>query len=91
MIESSMQKDVLNRLKTVKGHLGGIEKMIEEGQSCSDVLMQLGAIRSALNKVSGMIAEHYAVDCYETALNEGTDPREVMKKAIQTLTKFNGC
>jgi len=89
-VQHPVQKDVLNRLKTVKGHLSGIEKMIEEEQNCSDILLQLGAIRSAINKVSGIIAEHYALECYNSAIDQGADPREVLKRAVQTLVKYNG-
>lgn len=90
MENQAVQKDVLNRLKTVKGHLTGIEKMIEEGQNCSDILLQLGAIRSAVSKVAAIIAEHYALECYDSAVSQGSDPRETLKRAIQALVKSNG-
>lgn len=84
----NIQKDVLNRLRTVKGHISGIEKMIEEGQNCSEILLQLYAIRSAIAKTSAIVAEHYAFECYDTAVNSGADPRDTLKKAIQALIKF---
>ncbi|MDA8442107.1 MAG: metal-sensitive transcriptional regulator [Peptococcaceae bacterium] len=87
---TSVNKDVLNRLKTVKGHVSGIEKMIEQDQNCSDILLQLGAIRSAINKVSIIIAEHYALACYDSAIDNGADPKEVIRKAIQAVIKSNG-
>ncbi len=87
---TSVNKDVLNRLKTVKGHVSGIEKMIEQDQNCSDILLQLGAIRSAINKVSIIIAEHYALECYDSAIDNGADPKEVIRKAIQAVIKSNG-
>lgn len=86
-MQKQVNKDVLNRLKTVKGHISGIERMIEEEQNCSDILLQLGAIRSAINKVSLIIAEHYAMQCYDSALNNGADPKVVIKKAIQAVMK----
>ncbi|HEX3014817.1 MAG TPA: metal-sensitive transcriptional regulator [Desulfobacteria bacterium] len=89
-MQDSVTKDVLNRLKTVKGHVAGIEKMIEEGQNCTDILMQLGAIRSSINKVSNIIAEHYTLECYDKSLVEGGDPREVLKRAIQAMIKSVG-
>ncbi len=89
MKNPAIRKDVLNRLKTVKGHISGIEKMIDDGMNCGEILMQLGAIRSAINKVSGIVAEHYALQCYDTALEDGADPKEELKRAIKALIKCN--
>ncbi len=82
-------KDVLNRLKTVKGHVAGIEKMIEDGKACRDILLQLGAIRASISKVSLIITEHYALECYDQAVNQGEDPKDVLKQVIQTVIKTN--
>jgi CsoR family transcriptional regulator, copper-sensing transcriptional repressor len=86
---NSHTKDVLNRLKTVKGHVAGIEKMIEDGKACGDILLQLGAIKASINKVSGIISEHYALECYDQAVSQGEDPKEVLKRAIRIVVKNN--
>jgi len=90
MDNQTVQRDVINRLRTVKGHLAGIEKMVEQGQNCSDILLQLGAIRSAVSKVAAIMAEHYALECYDAAIRQGSDPRESMKRTIQAMIKSNG-
>ncbi|MBJ2354967.1 metal-sensitive transcriptional regulator, partial [Sphaerochaeta sp. S2] len=42
---SDNQKKIINRLRTIKGHIAGIEKMVEEGKPCDDILVQIAAIR----------------------------------------------
>ena len=46
------QKAVLNRLSRAIGHLEKVKKMVQAGEDCSDVLVQLAAVRSALNEAS---------------------------------------
>ena len=46
-------KQVLNRLSRAIGHLEAVKKMVEEGQDCSQVLIQLAAVKSALNNKIG--------------------------------------
>ena len=48
-------KSVLNRLARAAGHLEYVRRMVEEGQDCTDVLMQLAAVRSALNNTAKII------------------------------------
>lgn len=57
------KKDLQNRLRRIEGQVKGVEKMIGTGSNCKDVLIQIAAIRSALNKVGGIVLENYAKDC----------------------------
>ncbi|HVJ49316.1 metal-sensitive transcriptional regulator [Desulfitobacterium sp.] len=77
------------RLKTVRGHVAAVERMIEEGKECGEVLHQLVAIRSAVQKVSVVIAQRYANICLIEALEKGENQQEVMNKAVETLMKLN--
>ncbi len=63
------------RLKTIEGHIRGIERMVEDGAYCIDVIRQIQAVQSALNKVSGMILEGHLNSCLITAVR-GDDPAE---------------
>lgn len=80
---------ILTRLKTVRGHISGVERMIEEKKSCEDILLQLVAVRSAVHKVSVIVAQRYANDCLIEAIDQGEDRQEVLNKAIETLMKLN--
>ncbi len=57
------RENVIVRLKTVKGHITGIEKMVEEKKPCEEILVQIAAVRSSINKVGMMIVEDNALDC----------------------------
>ena len=50
-------KAVLNRLARAIGHLESVKKMVEDGRDCSEVLIQLSAVRSAINNIGKVILE----------------------------------
>ncbi|MCX7975461.1 MAG: metal-sensitive transcriptional regulator [Bellilinea sp.] len=66
---------VLNRLKTAEGHLRGIQRMVEEDAYCIDIIRQIQAVQSALNKVSSILLENHLNTCLITAVR-GEDPQE---------------
>ena len=66
---------VLNRLKSVEGHVRGVERMVEDGAYCIDVIRQIQAVQAALNKLSAMILENHLNTCLITAVR-GEDPAE---------------
>ncbi len=68
-------KDVILRLKTAEGHLRGIQKMLTEGVYCIDVIRQVQAVQSALNKVNASILDEHLNSCVITAIR-GEDPQE---------------
>lgn len=79
---------ILSRLKTVRGHLAGIERMVEEGKQCKDILVQLAAARSALTKVEHSILRTYARECVADCLREGEDVSEALEGIIDMVIKF---
>jgi CsoR family transcriptional regulator, copper-sensing transcriptional repressor len=68
-------EDALRRLKTVEGHLRGIQRMVQEEVYCVDVIRQIQAVQAALNKVSNNILEEHLNSCVITAIR-GDDPDE---------------
>jgi CsoR family transcriptional regulator, copper-sensing transcriptional repressor len=76
-------EDALRRLKTVEGHLRGIQRMVEEEAYCVDVIQQIQAVQAALNKVSTQILEEHLNSCVITAIRgEDADERERVLKEI---------
>jgi DNA-binding FrmR family transcriptional regulator len=82
-----MKKDVvLKRLKTIEGHIRGIENMVDEGAYCVDVIRQIQAVQGALNKISAMILEDHLNTCVITAIRgEDLAERERVLKEISEL------
>ncbi len=68
-------KENIQRLKIAEGHLRGIQKMLEDGAYCIDVIRQIQAVQSSLNKVSTRILEGHLNSCLITAI-KGDDPLE---------------
>lgn len=68
-------ENVLLRLKTVEGHVRGIQKMVEGDAYCIDIIRQIQAVQSALNKVSTQILEEHLHSCLITAVR-GDDEME---------------
>ncbi len=79
-------ENALRRLKTVEGHLRGIQKMIERGDYCIDVIQQVQAVQAALNKVNSIILEEHLNTCLINAVR-GNDPeaREQVLKEIMEI------
>ncbi|MCI0521054.1 MAG: metal-sensitive transcriptional regulator [Chloroflexi bacterium] len=73
----------LRRIQTIGGHIRGIERMLDEGAYCIDVIRQIQAVQAALNKVSGLILEEHLNSCLITAVRgEDPDERERVLKEI---------
>lgn len=68
-------QSVLERLKTIEGHIRGIEKMVDADQYCIDIIRQIQAVQSALNKVNSTILDNHLNSCLITAVR-GDDPSE---------------
>ena len=65
------------RLKTIEGHVRGIQRMVDEEAYCIDIIRQIQATQSALNKVSQLVLEEHMHSCVITAVRgEDADERE---------------
>lgn len=81
-------KAVVNRLSRAIGHLNAVKNMVEDGRDCSEVLIQLAAVRSAINGICDVILQDHIDHCIVEAVKEGdTDAIEELNKAIKLLMK----
>ena len=64
-------KAVLNRLSRAIGHLASVRKMVEDGRDCTEVLVQLAAVRSALNNTAKVILKDHVEHCLADAVEHG--------------------
>ena len=79
-------KAVLNRMSRAIGHMNAVKKMIEGGRDCSDVLIQLSAIKSEITGVSKVILKDHIDHCILDAVKENDeDAIENLKGAIDKL------
>lgn len=79
---------IVNRLKSIEGHVRGIEKMVEEGAYCIDIVNQISAIQAALQKVNTLILDRHLHTCVTTAIR-GDDPNERERVITEILGVFN--
>lgn len=81
-------KKVLNRLSRIIGHMESTKRMVEEGRDCSEVLIQLSAIESAINSVSRVIIKEHLSTCLVDAVrNDDIAAIEELNKAIDKFIK----
>jgi len=77
------QANTLRRLKSIAGHVRGIEKMVMDDAYCIDVIKQVQAVQAALNKVSSQILEGHLHSCLTTAVRgDNADERERVLREI---------
>ena len=74
-------KAVTNRLSRAIGHLESIKRMVESGRDCSEVLIQLSAVKAAINNTGKIILQDHIEHCIVDAVEHGD------KEAIQDLEK----
>jgi DNA-binding FrmR family transcriptional regulator len=76
-MDQTTKNAVVNRLKSINGHISGITTMVEADRYCIDVIKQLQATQAALAKVSQMILEDHLHTCLITAVRgDDADERE---------------
>ena len=79
-------KAVLNRLSRAIGHLESIRRMVEEGRDCSEVLIQLSAVKSAINNTGKVILKEHIEHCLVDAVECGD--MESVKELAEAIDRF---
>ena len=77
-------KRIVNRLSRIEGHVRGIKTMVHEGRPCPDVLVQVAAVRGALERVARLILDEHLSECISRAVTEGNIEAELteLKSAL---------
>lgn len=81
------KNDIQKRLKRIEGQVRGIQKMIDEDKTCTDIITQVAAVRAAVNRVGGLILEKYSMKCIRSAA-EGGDQEKVLEELTKTMQSF---
>lgn len=74
--EESLRK-VINRLSRIEGHVRGIKTMVKENRPCPEVLMQIAAVRGAVDSVARLILDEHLSECIARAAQEGNIEVEI--------------
>lgn len=79
--------DMKNRLKRVEGQVRGVLRMMEEEKDCKEVIYQLTAVRTAIDKATAYIIGKNMEQCMLEQMKKGESPEEVIQEAIKLLVK----
>jgi CsoR family transcriptional regulator, copper-sensing transcriptional repressor len=82
------KQQVVQRLKSIQGHLAGVLNMVEDDRYCVDVLKQTKAIQRALAKVDALILENHLHTCVTTAMR-GQDEDERSRVVGELVTVYD--
>ena len=86
--DPAQRQAVVHRIARATGHLNAVKKMVEDDRDCSDVLIQLAAVQSALNSVSRIILKDHIEHCIVDAVEENDEEAiERLNKAIDRMIK----
>jgi DNA-binding FrmR family transcriptional regulator len=80
-------KAVVNRLKRIEGQIKGVLNMIEQNQDCKEVVTQLSASRSAIDRTIGLIVSMNLEQCVRESIEKGENTKQVVKEAVDLLVK----
>ena len=91
-MEQAASEDVIRRLKSVEGHVRGVQRMVEEGAYCIDVVNQITAVQRALKKVSAMVLDDHLHSCVTDAMRgPDADAKErVLDELLQVFQASKG-
>jgi len=80
------KKDLMNRLKRIEGQVRGVENMLESDAYCTDILIQVSAITSALNSFNKVLLANHMKTCVTENIRNGND--EIIDELVVTLQKL---
>ncbi|WP_026867298.1 persulfide-sensing transcriptional repressor CstR [Jeotgalicoccus marinus] len=80
-------KTMINRINRVQGQLNGVVKMMEEGKDCKDVITQISASKSSLQRLMSIIITENLIECVKAAEHNGENSQELINEAVNLLVK----
>ena len=79
-------KDLMNRLKRIEGQVRGVEGMLDNNAYCTDILMQVSAITSALNSFNKALLANHMRTCVAENIRKGND--DIIDELVLTMKKL---
>lgn len=84
---NSYDDKVRNRVKRMEGQLRGILKMMDEGKDCKEVITQLSAVRSGVDRTIGLIVSQNLIECIQNANGDQEVLNESVQEAVNLFVK----
>ena len=86
-MESAHKQQLLSRLKTIEGHVRGVQRMVEADTYCIDLLKQTRAIQQAMARLDSLILEEHLRGCVTTAIQSDsvTERERVVRELLQVF------
>ncbi|MDF5717544.1 MAG: metal-sensitive transcriptional regulator [Rhizonema sp. NSF051] len=84
--EESLRR-IVNRLSRIEGHVRGIKTMVQQSSPCPDVLLQIAAVRGAIDRVARIVLDEHLTECIARAAQEGNIEIEI-KELKAALDRF---
>jgi DNA-binding FrmR family transcriptional regulator len=83
---ADQKEQLLNRLKTIEGHVRGVQRMVEEDAYCIDLIKQTRAIQRALDKINSIVLAEHLTTCVATAVR--SDSPQERERVIHELLQI---
>ncbi|MDQ3945069.1 MAG: metal-sensitive transcriptional regulator [Actinomycetota bacterium] len=83
-MKSEHQRNVVNRLKTARGHLDAVLRMVEDDAYCPDVMKQLSAVQGSLERASRLVLRNHLETCVAAAMQAGRT-KEIVDELMEAL------
>jgi len=84
--EESLRR-IVNRISRIEGHIRGIKTMVQQNSPCPEVLLQIAAVRGALDKVARIVLDEHLTECISRAAQNGNIDAE-MEQLKSALDRF---
>lgn len=84
--DEAHMKAIVNRMSRAIGHFEAVKRMVEDGEDCTDVLIQLAAVKSAVNNIGREILKEHLSHCIVEAVNTGDE--EAVNMLNAAIDKF---
>ena len=87
MAGNQHDKELLNRARSIQGHMGAVVRMVEADAYCIDIIKQTQAIEKALDRLNALLLEHHLGDCVTTAIrsNKARERERVIKELLEVF------
>ncbi len=87
MSEHTRTRQVVSRLARIQGHVGAVKRMVEDGRRCADVLVQIAAVRAALDRAAKELLSDHMEHCI-LGSRDGRDSRKALAELRGALARF---